>query len=88
MKVCSCQAYRLSVVLLCLLSLPVEFATVGLALVGGVAVWLAGHAYLSWLGLRQWITMGVDIHSLIHSLDMQRYAAHPWWVRRACLLVM
>jgi hypothetical protein len=34
-------------------------------LVGGVAVWLAGHAHLSCLDLRQWITIGVDIHSFI-----------------------
>jgi hypothetical protein len=32
-------------------------------LVGGVVVWLAGHAHLSCLDLRQWITIGVDIHS-------------------------
>jgi hypothetical protein len=34
--------------------------------VGGVVVWLAGHAHLSCLNLRQWITIGVDIHSFIH----------------------
>jgi hypothetical protein len=30
---------------------------------GGVVVWLAGHAHLSCLNLRQWVTIGVDIHS-------------------------
>jgi hypothetical protein len=35
-------------------------------LVGGVVVWLAAHAHLSCLNLRQWITIGVDIHSFIH----------------------
>jgi hypothetical protein len=34
-------------------------------LVGGVVVWLAGHAHLSCLDLRQWITIGVDILSFI-----------------------
>jgi hypothetical protein len=29
-------------------------------------LWLAGHAHLSCLHLRQWITIGVDIHSFIH----------------------
>jgi hypothetical protein len=38
------------------------------ALVGGVVVWLARHAPLSCRNLRQWITLGVDIHSVIHSL--------------------
>jgi hypothetical protein len=33
--------------------------------VGGVVVWLAGHAHLSCLNLRQWITIGVDIQSFI-----------------------
>jgi hypothetical protein len=33
--------------------------------VGGVVVWLAGHAHLSCLNLRQWIAIGVDIHSFI-----------------------
>jgi hypothetical protein len=37
--------------------------------VGGVVVWLAGHAHLSCLNLRQWITIGVDIHSFIHSIQ-------------------
>jgi hypothetical protein len=39
--------------------------------VGGVVVWLAGHAHLSCLNLRQWITIGVDIHSFIHSFIQQ-----------------
>jgi hypothetical protein len=34
-------------------------------LVGGVVVWLAGHAHLSCLNLRQWITIGVDIRSCV-----------------------
>jgi hypothetical protein len=38
------------------------------ALVGGVVVWLAGHAHLFCLYLRQWITIGVDIHSFIQLL--------------------
>jgi hypothetical protein len=40
--------------------------------VGGVVVWLAGHAHLSCLNLRQWITIGVDIHSFIHLLQPQQ----------------
>jgi hypothetical protein len=39
----------------------------GSGLVGGVVVWLAGHAHLSCLNLRQWITIGVDMHSFIHA---------------------
>jgi hypothetical protein len=35
----------------------------GARLVGGVVGWLAGHAHLSRLNLRQWITIGVDVHS-------------------------
>jgi hypothetical protein len=35
-------------------------------LVGGVVAWLAGHAHLSCLSLRQWSTIGVDIHTFIH----------------------
>jgi hypothetical protein len=34
-------------------------------LVGGVFAWLAGHARLSCLDLRQWITIGVDNPSFI-----------------------
>jgi hypothetical protein len=36
-------------------------------LVRGVVVWLAGHAHLSCLISRQWITIGIDIHLFIHS---------------------
>jgi hypothetical protein len=38
-------------------------------LVGGVVVWLAGHAHLSCLNLRQWTAIGADIHSFIHLWD-------------------
>jgi hypothetical protein len=41
------------------------------ALVGGVVVWLAGHAHLSCINLRQWITIGVDIHSFIDTATGQ-----------------
>jgi hypothetical protein len=37
-------------------------------LVGGMVVWLAEHAHLSCLDLRQCITIGVDIYSCIHAV--------------------
>jgi hypothetical protein len=41
-------------------------------------VWLAGHAHLSCLYLRQWITIGVNIHSYI---QLDRHTAGMLMVR-------
>jgi hypothetical protein len=46
--------------------------------VGGVVVWLAGHAHLSCLNLRQWITIGVDIHSFPWTVLWGLRPGHCW----------
>jgi hypothetical protein len=46
--------------------------------VGGVVVWLAGHAHLSCLNLRQWIAIGVDIHSFIQQCQQLPWVQLPF----------
>jgi hypothetical protein len=63
-------------------------------LVGGVVVWLAGHAHLSCLNLRQWITIGVDVHSflVVTARSSECAASMPWqpcdiskqWLHSSC----
>jgi hypothetical protein len=57
--------------------LPYCKATPDLLLVGGVVVWLAGHAHLSCLNIRQWITIGVDIYSFFQTCQIQQSARSP-----------
>jgi hypothetical protein len=53
-------------------------------LTGGMGFWLAGHAHLSCLNLRQWIAIGVDIQSFNHVMGEGSACSHGMVLVRLC----